>query len=124
MHYLPRGKEGNEMQNYMTKDMYHLIMKLVILGSIKRREMYPYELINRVAMHVPKYKSDKSEIKNDVYNTLAVLERIGYIRLEKKLVEGRVKNFYTITKKGNESLLASKRILADAMVNVTRQLKG
>ena len=121
---MPRGKEGNEMQNYMTKDMYHLIMKLVILGSIKRREMYPYELINRVAMHVPKYKGDKGEIKNDVYNTLAVLERIGYIRLEKKLVEGRVKNFYTITKKGNESLLASKRILADAMVNVTRQLKG
>ncbi|EET89927.1 MAG: helix-turn-helix transcriptional regulator [Candidatus Micrarchaeales archaeon] len=121
---MPRGNEGNEMQNYMTKDMYHLIMKLVILGSIKKKKMYPYELINRVAMHVPKYKSDKKEIKNDVYNTLAVLERIGYIRLERKLAGGRVKNFYTITKKGNESLLASKRILAEAMINVTKQLKG
>ena len=112
------------MEHYMTKDMYHMIMKLVILGQIKSRKVYSYELINHVAMHVPKYRVSKYEIKNDVYNTLAVLEKLGYVHQKKVLSGNRVKNFYTITKKGDKSLKESKRIMAKAMANVTKQLNG
>ena len=114
----------NAMEHYMTKDMYHMIIKLVILGKIKSKRMYSYELINHVAMHVPKYRYDKKEIKNDVYNTIAMLEKLGYVGQKRMLSGGKVKNFYSLTKKGEKSLAESKKILSRAMKDVTMQLKG
>jgi DNA-binding PadR family transcriptional regulator len=121
----PNGDDEG-MKYYMTKDMYHLIMKLVILGKIKKdsSNIYAYELINHVAQHVPKYRKDKMEIKNDIYNTLSKFERLGYVHQEKKLSDGKIKNFYTLTKKGDRALMESKKILKDAMKNVAKQLEG
>ncbi len=113
------------MKYYMTKDMYHLIMKLVILGKIKKgSSVYAYELINHVAQHVPKYRKDKMAIKNDIYNTLSKFERLGYVNQQKKLSGGKIKNFYTLTDKGEKALTESKKILKDAMKNVAKQLEG
>jgi DNA-binding PadR family transcriptional regulator len=120
------GNVDDGMKYYMTKDMYHLIMKLVILGKIKKggSSIYAYELINHVAQHVPKYRKGKMAIKNDIYNTLSKFERLGYVNQQKKLSGGKIKNFYTLTKKGEKSLSESKKILKDAMKNVAKQLEG
>ena len=122
-----RAKGADEgMKYYMTKDMYHLIMKLVILGKIKKASsnIYAYELIDHVARHIPKYRKDKMAIKNDIYNTLSKFERLGYVNQQKKLSGGKIKNFYTLTDKGEKALTESKKILKDAMKNVAKQLEG
>ncbi|MEM3841294.1 MAG: helix-turn-helix transcriptional regulator [Candidatus Micrarchaeaceae archaeon] len=118
-----KAKKGS-MEHYMTKDMYHMIMKLVILGEIKKKKVYSYELINHVAIHVPKYRSSKNDVKNDVYNTLAMLEKLGYVSQKKTFYRDRVRNFYTLTKKGAMALAESKKIMSKAMADVTKQLRG
>ncbi|MCL4404463.1 hypothetical protein M1583_00540, partial [Candidatus Marsarchaeota archaeon] len=74
---------------YMSKELRRMIFKLMLLAEIKEKKRYPYELINLMSDSRKAHfiGSKRSEIKNDIYNIIRVLEKSGYIKLVGRCTE-------------------------------------
>jgi DNA-binding PadR family transcriptional regulator len=108
---------------YMTKDMSHIVLKLMLLGRIKKKAIYSYALLKEIndsvliSHFITKHGGD---IKNDVYNTVKALEKSGYIATRGKVEDGRFKKYYTITKEGRDALNDSKLLLLKSMKDIMK----
>lgn len=111
---------------YLTKDMRKQILKLMILRRVKNGKAYSYaitkEFDNEQVSTFLK-KSTGTSVKNDVYNTIAALEKSGYIKQTAKAEAGRMKKYYGITPKGREALRVHKLIFMKAMKEFMRILR-
>ncbi len=111
-------------EKYMSKEMRRMIFKLMLLSEIKEKKRYPYELIELMA-DPKKAKfmgSKKSDIKNDIYNIVRMLEKSGYIKLvvSKKRSD---KKYYSITPEGREALVKSKKLMLRYMKELVKLIK-
>ncbi len=98
--------------DYITKDTYHLMLKIALLARIRHGRHYSYELFRDINGRFSKMDghmgvSFKPDMKNDVYNTISSLLAAGYIRSVNADGHG-TKNYYSITAKGNAALDGAK----------------
>jgi DNA-binding PadR family transcriptional regulator len=111
---------------YMTKDVRKMIFKLVILRRIKEGKTYSYALIKEMNNHpyVQKFLEKRStSVKNDIYNTINALEKSGYLKVNAKMENGRVKKYYSLTEKGSRVLEDSKKVFMNSMKALASMLK-
>ena len=106
---------------YMTKDLAHLVLKLIVLRRIEKAEVYSYALIKefdnpKISQFLKKHDSG---VKNDIYNTVKALEKSGYISVKAKVEGGRLKKYYYITVQGKKALGASKALFMKSMKELT-----
>lgn len=106
----------------MDMDMKRIILKIRILGMIKKGKMYPYALIKE-------FESSGfcrffgPTIKNDTYNSLKVLEKTGYIKMTAKMGDGKVKNYYSITSSGSMALKQLGKMMKSTLKDADKILR-
>jgi DNA-binding PadR family transcriptional regulator len=101
---------------YMTKDMARMILKLIILHRIREGEVYSYALIKEFDNpRISGLLKKRSGVKNDIYNTIKVLDSSGYIRMKTRIEKGRLKKYYYITERGGNALKESKKLFLKSM---------
>lgn len=95
---------AGEKHPYMTKDMSRIILKLLVLKRMQKKDVYSYALIKEFSgTHIIHFiKVHGGSVKNDIYNTVNALEKSGYISTKAAIVEGRLKKYYKITARGKE----------------------
>ncbi|MGC8730412.1 MAG: hypothetical protein ACP5RP_03460 [Candidatus Micrarchaeia archaeon] len=100
---------GKEKQ-LLNSDLYRLIIKMLILSKIsKTPKIYSYKLMKDIEkLGINKIIKDKAQLKNDIYNNVSALEKIGYIK--QQLGEKNIKT-YTITNEGKLALKETRRLL-------------
>jgi DNA-binding PadR family transcriptional regulator len=98
--------------NFLSREMSKAMLKIYILRRVKRSKVNSYSLLKEIAANKnsERFFEDKKHIKNEVYNTLNSLEKSNYIKATQKAENGRLKNYYTLTKRGTE-LLGSARLI-------------
>ncbi len=111
---------------YIGKEFRHLILKFIILNKISCGRTYSYSLIKDIE-GIGSHRfmtTDKSMIKNYVYNTISSLERAGLIKVTNKLENGRRKKYYVLTKNGNATLKEARRVFVPMMKELRSNLKN
>ena len=99
---------------YMREEMRHIVLKFMLLRMIKTKRTYSYELVKEISHNVNAKFIDPKKLRNDIYNTLGALEKSGYIRVKAKIENGRLKKYYSLTKKGEEVIKSAKRMFLSA----------
>jgi DNA-binding PadR family transcriptional regulator len=116
-----RKKKTTAKDNYghpfMNKDMSHIVLKLVLLRRIEQGEVYSYAMVkelgnSKFSFFLKKYCLD---VKNDTYNTLKALEKSGYIKVDSRIENGRLKKYYYITARGKNAIKNSKLLFMKNM---------
>ncbi len=115
-------KTSAEMKDFITKEVRHAVLKVVLLKRIQRKKSYSYQLFKDICEHHRFSGPDKADMKNDVYNTISSLENSGYIKASVETEANRVKKYYRITKKGERALLETQKIFKNAVKEISRQL--
>jgi DNA-binding PadR family transcriptional regulator len=106
-----------DQNRYMSKDMRHIVLKLLILKSIKNGKTYSYALVKKFSNDRISGMLQKKdgEVKNDIYNTINALEKSGYIKAKSGVNNERSKKYYTLTSSGKATLAQTKRIFLSSM---------
>ena len=119
------GKGVSGLHHYMNKDMRHMVLKLMLLRKIKGGKTYSYALIKEFgnAKISSLLQKDYGDVKNDIYNTIKVLEESGYIKAKAEMGGTRFKKYYTITRSGRAALAQTKRLFMDSMKGLMQILK-
>jgi DNA-binding PadR family transcriptional regulator len=105
-------------RTFLNKGVRGIAMKLVLLKRISKGEIYSYALLKEIDQksgffgHLRRHGVG---IKNDIYNTMKALEKSGYIRMDARIDNGRLKKYYSITKSGKDVLKQTRRILTSSM---------
>ena len=112
-------KSAHFASQFMPMEAKRVIIKLRILGRLKSDKTYSYALIKEFQ------KSGFADfygptLKNDTYNALNVLAKTGYIRMQPKMEGGKVKHYYTITRRGEEALKSVGRMMIGTMKEAGR----
>lgn len=96
-------------------------LSTIILQLIQNNnQMYGYE-ITKAVKEASKGKMELSEAA--LYPTLHKLEDEGLIETETKIVNGRTRKYYSLTKKGNTESIDQLAVLKDAIVSLQNVLK-
>jgi PadR family transcriptional regulator PadR len=77
------------------------VPELLILRLLEAQEMYGYELVQAIRA---KTNDAISLGEGVVYPALHALEREGALKSRRKLVNGRMRVYYTVTRKGEKHL--------------------
>lgn len=107
---------------YMDKELKHIILKAIILNKIKRGNVYSYSLIKEISKPT-NMKVFSKDIKNDVYNVISALEKSGYIKVTARIENGRLKKYFTLTKKGDAALADIKKGFDNAVKSLKKALR-
>ena len=91
---------------------------------MNRGGLYSYAIIKRLSIFDSSgfCVTDPSEVKNDVYNTIASLEKSGYIRMVRKGRGGRPKKYYFITALGVSALKSARKDMMGAISAIKETL--
>lgn len=90
------------------KEPKRMILRVRILQRIHLGRTYSYEIVKEFS------KSGLASfigptLKNDIYNTISMLEKNGYIKAKGTVEHGRAKKYFTLTSKGAATLRAAKK---------------
>jgi DNA-binding PadR family transcriptional regulator len=107
-------------KNSLTKDMKKVMIKIKILKIIATNRMYSYAIINEIAnsQNLTKFFNRREAIKDEVYNTINILEKSGYIRVARQSTTVRVVKYYEITKEGKSVLNSAKKVYAASIKEI------
>ncbi|MDE1869233.1 MAG: PadR family transcriptional regulator [Candidatus Micrarchaeota archaeon] len=105
--------------------MRRQILKLILLRRIKAGSIYSYAIMKELDnAHISALLlKGNGSVKSDIYNTINMLEKSGYIRMRAKTSGGRTKKYYSLTPKGNKVLVESKRLFLSSMKELMRMLE-
>jgi DNA-binding PadR family transcriptional regulator len=112
-------------KRHMDNEFKHMLIKFIILKRISESDIYAYRLLKEVE-NLPRIEffcSDKNKLKNDIYNAINALSKDGYIKVVQKKVGKRVRNYYTLTNEGKESMRNIKENFINAVTNIKKILK-
>ena len=96
----------------MFKDFFLGFVKTHILYHASKEPVYGVELLEELARHG--YRLSPGTL----YPTLHRLEREGYLKSQKRIVEGKMRRYYTITERGLEVLEEAKVKIAELVNEV------
>jgi DNA-binding PadR family transcriptional regulator len=113
-------------ENFINKDMRGTMLKLRILRSMSKSKTNSYALLKEFKANerFKKYLGGQRNIKNEVYNTINSLEKFKYIKSVQKTEKGRLKNYYTLTSKGDKVLKSAGRLFKIHIKELTLLLNG
>jgi DNA-binding PadR family transcriptional regulator len=94
------------------QDFFLGFVKIHILYHASNEPMYGVEILTELARHG--YRLSPGTL----YPTLHRLEREGYLSVEKKVVDGKVRKYYSATKQGRAVLSESKDKIAGLVEEV------
>jgi len=108
--------------NFLDKEMKKTMLKIYILRRVKKSKVNSYSLLKEMSGRdgSRRFFDDVKDIKNEVYNTFNSLEKSGYIKASHKVENGRLKNYYTVTKKGIDLLDSAKLVFRSSLVELTK----
>ena len=106
-------------ENFLGREIGRTVLRLRILYRVKREKMYTYALLKEFD-EIPFFKLLGDDLKNDVYNAINSLQQGGYIRVSTKLEGGRMKKYYTITKKGDGVLKSAFKVRKQAVNELSK----
>jgi DNA-binding PadR family transcriptional regulator len=106
----------------MPLEIKHMVLRLRILARMKTGRVYPYSLIKEFEK-TGFGKVMGPTLKNDVYNTLKALEKTDYVKITTKLEKGRVKHYYTLTKKGDNTFKEVVKIMISSAKEANKQFR-
>ncbi|MBM3155981.1 MAG: helix-turn-helix transcriptional regulator [Chloroflexi bacterium] len=96
----------------MIKDFFLGFIKIHILYHASKEPIYGLEILKELGRHG--YKLSPGTL----YPTLHRLESEGYLTVEKKVVEGKVRKYYSTTKRGRVVLSKSRAKIAELVEEV------
>ena len=96
----------------MLQDFFLGFVKIHILYHASKEPIYGAEILGELGRHG--YRLSPGTL----YPTLHRLEREGYLSVEKKVVAGRVRKYYTATEQGLTVLGESKKKIAELVDEV------
>jgi DNA-binding PadR family transcriptional regulator len=94
------------------KDFFLGFVKIHILYHASREPIYGVELIEELGRHG--YRLSPGTL----YPTLHRLEKEGYLSVRKRVVDGKVRKYYTITEQGMVILSEARRKIAELVDEV------
>ena len=96
----------------MIKAFFLGFIKIHILYHASKEPIYGLEILEELGRHG--YRLGPGTL----YPTLHRLEREGYLTVRKKVVEGKVRKYYSTTKRGRIVLGESRRKIAELVEEV------
>lgn len=96
----------------MVQEFFLGFVKIHILYHASKEPIYGVEILEELARHG--YRLSPGTL----YPTLHRLEKDGYLSVEKKVIEGKVRKYYSITGQGLAVLGESKRKIAELVDEV------
>jgi PadR family transcriptional regulator PadR len=96
----------------MIKDFFQGFIKIHILYHASKAPIYGLEILEELERHG--YRLSPGTL----YPTLHRLEREGYLAVESKVVEGKVRKYYSATKQGLAVLAESRKKIAELVEEV------
>ena len=96
----------------MLKDFFLGFVKIHVLYHASREPIYGVELIEELGRHG--YRLSPGTL----YPTLHRLEKEGYLSVRKRVVDGKVRKYYTITEQGMVILSEARRKIAELVDEV------
>jgi DNA-binding PadR family transcriptional regulator len=96
----------------MIKDFFLGFIKIHILYHASKEPIYGLEILEELGRHG--YKLSPGTL----YPTLHRLEREGCLTVKKKVVEGKVRKYYSTTKQGRAVLSESRKKIAELVEEV------
>jgi len=100
------------MDSGMFQDFFLGFVKIHILYHASKEPIYGAEILEELARHG--YRLSPGTL----YPMLHRLEREGYLAVEKRVVEGKVRKYYTATEQGLTVLGESKKKIAELVDEV------
>jgi DNA-binding PadR family transcriptional regulator len=117
-------KKWHNPIGYMSKDMMHSVLKLIIMNKIKRGgKMYPYAIVKEIKGIKHPFVSGNPQLKNIVYNTLKALEQAGYVKAVTSGSGATTKVYYTLTADGRNVLKRTKELARETARSMIRILR-
>jgi DNA-binding PadR family transcriptional regulator len=109
--------------DFMPMEAKRIILKIRILGRlVQGGRVYSYALIKEFdKMGFADFYGPT--LKNDLYNTLRVLEKSGYIKMQAKMEGRKIKNYYSITKDGTIALKSVGKMMIGTVKQAGRLFK-
>ncbi|TET74664.1 MAG: PadR family transcriptional regulator [Dehalococcoidia bacterium] len=96
----------------MLKDFFLGFVKIHVLYHASREPIYGVELLEELGRHG--YRLSPGTL----YPTLHRLEKEGYLSVRKRVVDGKVRKYYTITEQGMVILSEARRKIAELVDEV------
>lgn len=96
----------------MLKDFFLGFIKIHILYHASREPIYGVEFLEELGRHG--YRLSPGTL----YPTLHLLARDGYLSVESKVVDGKVRKYYAITQQGLVTLDEARRKIAELVDEV------
>lgn len=103
---------GDIMEPDVFQDFFLGFVKIHILYHTSNEPMYGIEIMEELARHG--YRLSPGTL----YPTLHRLEKEGYLSVQKKVVDGKVRKYYSATEQGRAVLNASKDKIAELVEEV------
>lgn len=100
------------------------VIELCILALLKEKEMYGYELAKRLRVLT---KDVLSVEEGTLYPLLRRLESKGWLSVEWKIVDGRPRKYYHLTKSGEivfQKMRLNWELLVSEVNNILRLVNG
>ncbi len=99
----------------MLKEFLLGFVKLHIVYHASREPVFGLELIRELSRH------GYNLSPGTLYPILHALEREGYLRREKQIVNGRVRKYYTATSQGKRALKQARGKIAELVSEVLEE---
>ena len=99
----------------MLKDFFVGFVKTHILYHASKEPIYGVEMLEELGRHG--YRLSPGTL----YPTLHRLERAGYLSVQKIVVDGRVRKYYTITEQGMVILDEARKKIAELVEEVMEE---
>ena len=96
----------------MVQEFFLGFVKIHILYHASKEPIYGIEILEELARHG--YRLSPGTL----YPALHRMERDGYLSVEKRVVEGKVRKYYSITEQGLVVLGESKKKIAELVEEV------
>ena len=96
----------------MFQDFFLGFVKIHILYHASKEPIYGVEILEELARHG--YRLSPGTL----YPTLHRLERDGYLSVQKRVVEGKVRKYYTATQQGLSVLGESRKKISELVDEV------
>ena len=95
--------------NFVKSDVRKTMLKIHVLWRLTKSETNVYSIFKEIASDKfsASFFSDKRELRDSLYNSVRSLEKSGLVVSSSRVENGRLKQYYRITDKGERVLKSS-----------------
>jgi DNA-binding PadR family transcriptional regulator len=110
---------------YEDKDIRKGMLKIMILGYVRKHRTYPYQLLKAIRSLTALHGNNMCRhlTKNDVYNLTNSLENAGYLKSKVVLNGNKAKKVFTLTRRGKTVVKNKDKIISYMVVEMKRLAK-